>query len=213
MVGQNRPKSPLYLYNMDHMRISGTEPSSVILSQTMKSKKLKSDDPKVPKQAKATRDGAINPQHHNLNQPQHGKPGINAFQVVSFTRKKRHFQPSVKKWEIIKRHQSNNFYLKIYLNSIQLCTLIYWLNAKSSTSSKKKIAGRFRLPPQPNGAMQNYLMLRPGYRSVNFLDTMCTVGILRMFCHSICADFFVNTEFYVSRKRTTMTMCSTSMNG
>ena len=34
---------------MDHMRISGTEPSSVILSRTMKFKKLKSDDPKVPK--------------------------------------------------------------------------------------------------------------------------------------------------------------------
>ena len=33
------------------MRISGTEPSSVILSQTMKFKKLKRDDPKVPKQA------------------------------------------------------------------------------------------------------------------------------------------------------------------
>ena len=31
------------------MRISGTEPSSVILSQTMKFKKLKNDDPKVPK--------------------------------------------------------------------------------------------------------------------------------------------------------------------
>ena len=40
---------------MDHMRISGTEPSSVILSQTMKFKKLKSDDPKVPKQAEAKR--------------------------------------------------------------------------------------------------------------------------------------------------------------
>ena len=32
------------------MRISGNEPSSVILSQTMSFKKLKSDDPKVPKQ-------------------------------------------------------------------------------------------------------------------------------------------------------------------
>ena len=39
--------------NMDNMRISGTEPSSVILSQTMKVKKLKSDDLKVPKQAEA----------------------------------------------------------------------------------------------------------------------------------------------------------------
>ena len=33
------------------MRISGTEPSSVILSQIMKFKKFKRDDPKVPKQA------------------------------------------------------------------------------------------------------------------------------------------------------------------
>ena len=53
---------------MDHMRISGTEPSSVILSQTMKFKKLKSDDPEVPKQAEAKRDGVINPQNHNFKQ-------------------------------------------------------------------------------------------------------------------------------------------------
>ena len=37
------------------MRISGTEHSSVILSQTMKFKKLKSDDPKLSEQAKAKR--------------------------------------------------------------------------------------------------------------------------------------------------------------
>ena len=37
--------------NMDHMRISGTEPSSVILlSQTKHFKKLKSDAPKVSNQ-------------------------------------------------------------------------------------------------------------------------------------------------------------------
>ena len=36
---------------------------------------------------------------------------------------------------------------------------------------RKKFAGRFRLTPQPNGAMQNYSMLRPGYRSVRFFDT------------------------------------------
>ena len=48
--------------NMDHMRISGNEPSSVILSQRMRFKKLKSDDPKVPKPAEAIRDGVINPQ-------------------------------------------------------------------------------------------------------------------------------------------------------
>ena len=45
---------------MDHMQISGNEPSSVILSQTMRFKKLKSDDPKVPKQAEAKGDGVIN---------------------------------------------------------------------------------------------------------------------------------------------------------
>ena len=51
---------------MDHMRISGTEPSSVILSQTMKFKKLKSDDPKVPNQGEAKRNGVINPQNYNF---------------------------------------------------------------------------------------------------------------------------------------------------
>ena len=39
------------IYNMDHMRISGTEPPSVILSQTKKFKRIKSDAQKVPKQA------------------------------------------------------------------------------------------------------------------------------------------------------------------
>ena len=46
---------------MDHMRISGTEPSSVILSQTCCIKKLKSNDQKVPKQAEAKWDGVIKP--------------------------------------------------------------------------------------------------------------------------------------------------------
>ena len=39
--------------DMDHMRISGTEPSSVILSQRKYFKKLKNVRPKVPKQGKA----------------------------------------------------------------------------------------------------------------------------------------------------------------
>ena len=47
------------------MRISGTEPSSVILSQTMK---LKGDDSKVPKEAEAKRDGVITPQNYNFKQ-------------------------------------------------------------------------------------------------------------------------------------------------
>ena len=50
---------------MDHMRISGIEPSSVILSQR---KKLKNNVPKVPKEAKAKRDGVINPQNYNFHQ-------------------------------------------------------------------------------------------------------------------------------------------------
>ena len=53
------------------MRISGT--SSVILSQTKSFKKLKCDSQKVPKQAKAKRDGVINPQNYNLNQFEHRK--------------------------------------------------------------------------------------------------------------------------------------------
>ena len=68
------------------MRISGTDTSSVILSQTCCIKKLKSSDQqvpkqaeakskaqKVPKQAKAKRDGVINPQNYNLNQFKHRK--------------------------------------------------------------------------------------------------------------------------------------------
>ena len=56
---------------MDHMRISGNEPPSVILSQRKKLKKLKSVAKKVPKQAKAKKDGAINPENYNFNQFQH----------------------------------------------------------------------------------------------------------------------------------------------
>ena len=49
------------------MRISGTEPSSEILSQTKVVKKLKSDVQKCQNQAKAKRDGVINPQSYNFN--------------------------------------------------------------------------------------------------------------------------------------------------
>ena len=53
---------------MDHMRISGTELLSLILSQTKKVKKLESDAQQVPKLAKAKRDGVINAQNYNFNQ-------------------------------------------------------------------------------------------------------------------------------------------------
>ena len=48
--------------DMDHMRILGTEPSSVILSQTWSIKCWK-----VSKQAEAKRDGVINPENYNFN--------------------------------------------------------------------------------------------------------------------------------------------------
>ena len=50
------------------MRISGTEPSSVILSQKMNFQKLKRNVPNVPKQGEAKRDGVINPQNYNFKQ-------------------------------------------------------------------------------------------------------------------------------------------------
>ena len=50
------------------MRISGTEPLSVILSQTKYFKKLKSDATNVPKQAEAKRDGVLNPQNYQFIQ-------------------------------------------------------------------------------------------------------------------------------------------------
>ena len=53
---------------MDHMRISGIEPSSVILSQRKSLKRLKNNVRKVPKKAKAKRDGVINPQNYNFSQ-------------------------------------------------------------------------------------------------------------------------------------------------
>ena len=49
---------------MDHMRISGTEPSSVILSQKGSSfKGCKMMSQKCQKQTEAKRDGIINPQN------------------------------------------------------------------------------------------------------------------------------------------------------
>ena len=50
---------------MDHMLISGTEPSSVILAKQSGFKKLKSDAPQVANGAKAKRDGVMKPQNYN----------------------------------------------------------------------------------------------------------------------------------------------------
>ena len=50
------------------MRISGIEPSSVILSERKELERLKNNDPKVPKEAKAKRDGVINQKNYNFYQ-------------------------------------------------------------------------------------------------------------------------------------------------
>ena len=51
---------------MNH--ISGTEPSSLILSQTKVFNNLKSTASKVPKQAEAKREDVIHAQNYNFNQ-------------------------------------------------------------------------------------------------------------------------------------------------
>ena len=58
------------VYNMDHMRISGIEPSPVILIQRKQLKRMKNNVTKVPK---AKRNGVINPQNYNVYQFQHSK--------------------------------------------------------------------------------------------------------------------------------------------
>ena len=54
--------------NMDHMRISGTEPSSVILAKQSRFKSWKVISEKCQKQSEAKKDGVINPQNYNFNQ-------------------------------------------------------------------------------------------------------------------------------------------------
>ena len=54
--------------NMDHMRISGNELSSVILRQTRKFQKLKMMVRKCQKKAEANRDGVMNQKIYNFNQ-------------------------------------------------------------------------------------------------------------------------------------------------
>ena len=55
------------------MRISGTEPLSVILSQICSIKSQKKKDQKVLKQAEAIKDGVINPQNYIFSQFKNGK--------------------------------------------------------------------------------------------------------------------------------------------
>ena len=105
-------------------------------------------------------------------------PVVSAFQVVSFTRKKHHFQPSVKLLKIIKHLASKQQFLPEMLSKLN-----------SSLYSDLLIKCQIKhIVRKHNGAMQNHSMLRPGYRSARFIDTKCTVGILRTYCHSICGE-------------------------
>ena len=58
---------------------------------------------------------------------------------------------------------------------------------------RKILQAVFALLPQLNGALQNYSIVRPGYRSVRFLDTKCTFGIRRTYCHFNLCRFFLST--------------------
>ena len=58
---------------MDHMRISGSEPSSESFRQSKWFQKLKMLYRKYQKQAEAKRDGVINPQNYNFNQFVYGQ--------------------------------------------------------------------------------------------------------------------------------------------
>ena len=51
---------------MNHMRISGTEPSSVILSQTRELKNMRNNVKSAKKEGKTKRDGVINPEYYNF---------------------------------------------------------------------------------------------------------------------------------------------------
>ena len=56
----------ILIINMDHMRISVTEPSSVILSQAKKFKSWNVMSEKCQIKLKPKRDGVINPQNNNF---------------------------------------------------------------------------------------------------------------------------------------------------
>ena len=82
---------------------------------------------------------------------------VNAFQLVSFMRKKRHFQPSVKWWKIIKHMTSKQQFLPEKLsksNSTLHSDLLIECQIKDIV--RKISRAVFYLPPQPKGAMQNH---------------------------------------------------------
>ena len=73
---------------------------------------------------------------------------------------------------------------------------------------RKKLRPVSAMPPQPNDAVQNYSISRPGNRSVGFFDTKSTVGIHKTYCPPIlCKKKSLGNRIYASRKYTIMNMC------
>ena len=135
------------------------------------------------------------------------EPAVNAFQVVSFTRKIRHFQPSVKKWEIIKHMVSKQQFLHENLSNFK-STLHSDLLIECQIKHivRKKLRAVFACHHSLMTPCKNS-MLRPGYRNVRFLDTMCTVGMLRTYCHSICAEVFLSTLHFMFQENAPSWQC------
>ena len=89
---------------------------------------------------------------------------------------------------------------KVSKNSIQLW-FIDWMPKQAHR--QKNFAGSFHLQPQPNGAMQNYSIQRPGYRSVRFkIPSVLLVYSQHIATQYVKKKSLVYTEFYASRKRT-----------
>ena len=134
-----------FINNMDHMRISGTEPSSVILSLTKYFKKLKSDAQKVSKQAKAKRDGVINPQNYNLNQFLTRKILMlsKRYESTEVDRRTWLYGPSGTHWSTRSNENVADFKCKLYISSEQfiyhnLCyiNMCRWLYSLEMSLSK-----------------------------------------------------------------------------
>ena len=94
------------------------------------------------------------------------EPVVNAFQVVSFMRKKRHST----KCKVVKDNKTPG--IKATISTWKVIDIQFnfalWLTdwMPKHEHRHKNFAGRFCLPPQPNGATQNYYSERIAIQSV-----------------------------------------------
>ena len=114
------------------------------------------------------------------------EPAVNAFQVVSFTRKKRHFQPSVKQRKIIKHMASKQQFLPETLS-------------KFISTSRSIFACHHRLMA-PCKIIQCYDQATVACDFRYHLHYRYTLNIFNL-CRK---KYLVNTEFNASRKSTIM---------